>query len=354
VNLRLPLVSAALAGLLLTACGDGTGTASANAATVNADSISDRSFTQKLRDYEDNELFLQSQQAGAGLQGPAPGTVSNEFARDTLRLDILFLLAAQENERRGIDTTGLDPDEVLQQTIGRFSPTGDAAVFEAFPESFQEEALDQTADAIVLQETLLGITEAQLQAAYDADPDQFTSVCASHILVETEAEAQAVLDRLESGEDFATVAEEVSIDTGSAVNGGSLNPDGTCVPASTYVPEFAEAATTATPGEPVGPVQTQFGYHVILVEKVEPLPFEQARPAIEQSLVQANQQTFQDWLRSALGSDIWVNPRYGTWDGEGGLILPPGLDSTNAPTTVVGGSATTEPVDGAATTVAGG
>jgi peptidyl-prolyl cis-trans isomerase C len=85
--------------------------------------------------------------------------------------------------------------------------------------------------------------------------------CVRHILVDEETTAQEVLGLLNDGGEFATLATEYS--TGpSGPTGGDLG----CSPSDGYVPEFANAVDTATVGQVVGPVQTQFGWHVLVVE----------------------------------------------------------------------------------------
>ncbi len=81
---------------------------------------------------------------------------------------------------------------------------------------------------------------------------------ASHILVESEEEAQAVIEELEGGADFAALAKEKS--TGpSGANGGSLGWFGPGM----MVEEFETAVAEMEPGEVSDPVQTQFGWHVV-------------------------------------------------------------------------------------------
>jgi parvulin-like peptidyl-prolyl isomerase len=88
-----------------------------------------------------------------------------------------------------------------------------------------------------------------------------------HILLETEAEALDVVAALEGGADFAELAEERSQDPGSAQEGGSLGP----APRGSYVPEFEEAAWAAELDEVVGPIATDFGYHVLEVSDEDEL-----------------------------------------------------------------------------------
>lgn len=89
--------------------------------------------------------------------------------------------------------------------------------------------------------------------------DSFVNV--RHILVASQDEAQQVIDALNAGESFAALAEDVSTDTGSGAQGGNLGWS----QASRYVTEFADAIKDAPIGETIGPVQSQYGYHVIQV-----------------------------------------------------------------------------------------
>jgi peptidyl-prolyl cis-trans isomerase C len=120
------------------------------------------------------------------------------------------------------------------------------------------------------------VTDEALQAAYDA---QFANVepqtewRARHILVASEEEANAVTERLNAGEDFATVAQEVSTDTGSGAQGGELGWFGPGM----MVPEFEQAVTGLEVGQVSAPVESQFGWHIVELEETRP----QAVPTLE-------------------------------------------------------------------------
>ncbi len=106
-------------------------------------------------------------------------------------------------------------------------------------------------------------TEEEARKYFDENPDRFVidEVTASHILVEEKEKAEEILAQLKDGGDFAELAKENSIDPGSAAQGGSLGTFGK----GAMVPEFEEAAFALKPGEMSGVVQSQFGYHIILV-----------------------------------------------------------------------------------------
>ncbi|MBV1705720.1 MAG: peptidylprolyl isomerase [Hyphomicrobiales bacterium] len=114
------------------------------------------------------------------------------------------------------------------------------------------------------------VTPATIQAAYDAvkakQPPQ-EEIHARHILVKTEAEAEAVEKRLKAGEDFTKVATEVSID--KSAPGGDLG----WFTKDKMVPAFSAAAFKLKPGQISAPVKTQFGWHVIKVEGTRDKPF---------------------------------------------------------------------------------
>lgn len=131
------------------------------------------------------------------------------------------------------------------------------------------------------------ITDAQIKAEYDKVKAEFPekkSYKARHILVKTEAEAQALLAALKKGKPFEQLAKEKSTDPGSKVNGGDL---GWNEPA-TFVAPFSEAMIKLAKGQVTAtPVKTQFGFHIIKLDdvKVEAAPpIDTLRPQLEQRI----------------------------------------------------------------------
>ena len=110
------------------------------------------------------------------------------------------------------------------------------------------------------------VTDAALQAAYDArfkDAAPQTEYNAAHILVADEAKAKELLAELEAGADFAELAKTNSTDTGSGAAGGDLGWFGLGM----MVKPFEEAVVAAELGKVAGPVQSDFGFHLILVKE---------------------------------------------------------------------------------------
>ena len=172
------------------------------------------------------------------------------------------------------------------------------------------------------------VVDPDIIEALFADPADVTTVCAKHILVATQEEATEVFARLQAGEDFAAVAAEVSLDT--QAEGGDLG----CNVAGDFVEPFAEAALAAPLGELYGPVETNYGFHVVVVsERTAATRAEyDADPWEVLSSTQASK-IWQDWITAVVeAADVWIAEAYGTWAGND--ILAPGEE---VPTTTAGG-----------------
>lgn len=191
--------------------------------------------------------------------------------------------------------------------------------------------------------------EAQRQVAYDG----LTEVCSSHILVATEEEAAGVFDRLDGGESFEDLAIELSTDRGSGDVGGDLG----CGPPTQFVDEFAAATLEANIDEPFGPVETQFGFHVILVTG-RTLPSDDELPTdqeiIDSLRILAVNQALTDWINGHLvAAAVTVPEKFGTWQAQPAGVIPPSdIPAPDTPTDPGGQTTTTiaEPTETANTT----
>lgn len=144
------------------------------------------------------------------------------------------------------------------------------------------------------------VTDAEVQAEYDkfAAASSGKEYKASHILVEKEDEAKAIIASIKKGAKFADIAKKQSKDPGSGANGGNLdwaNP-------SSYVSEFTEALVKLGKGQMTQtPVKTQFGWHIIRMDDVREaqLPkLDEVKPQIAQQLQQQKLAKFQEDLRA--------------------------------------------------------
>lgn len=128
-----------------------------------------------------------------------------------------------------------------------------------------------------------GITEAEIQAAYDERAVQYKrpAVKARHILVDDEALATSIAEQLRAGGSFEALATENSKDVVSAQRGGDLG----WFTEGKMVPEFSDAAFAATGDEIIGPVKTRFGFHILQVtERRDATPLEEVRAQLEEEL----------------------------------------------------------------------
>ncbi|SEM64926.1 peptidyl-prolyl cis-trans isomerase C [Gemmobacter aquatilis] len=123
--------------------------------------------------------------------------------------------------------------------------------------------------AIALQDVVQkAVTDTALQAAYDAKYKDFkpgTEYHAAHILVDSEEKAKEIKAQIEGGVLFADAAKTHGTD-GTAASGGDLGWFG----AGMMVKPFEDAVAAMKPGELVGPVQTEFGWHLIQLIETRP------------------------------------------------------------------------------------
>ncbi len=141
-------------------------------------------------------------------------------------------------------------------------------------------------------------SELELREAYEANLDDLGApqYKARHILVKTEPEATAIIDELKGGADFAALAKERS--TGpTGPNGGDLG----WFDAGTMVTPFADAVRTMAPGSySEAPVETRFGWHVILLEdsrENEPPGLDAVRDQMTNTVAQGKIETYISSLR---------------------------------------------------------
>ncbi|HQM37981.1 MAG TPA: immunoglobulin domain-containing protein [Candidatus Bipolaricaulis anaerobius] len=226
-------------------------------------------------------------------------------------------LVEAEAERLGVVITGEETEAEFQKQYQAMLDTyGMAeqdlvdyfAIYGGTLEEFKEEGRASVTEQLLyaaVQQAVVGpieLSEDELRAYFEehkADYSTEEQIEASHILVATAEEAQAILDELARGADFAELARTRSTDTGSAAQGGALGWFGRGVMA----PEFEEAAFTLEVGETSGIVQTDFGFHIIRVTDrraaSEP-EFEEVADRVRADAERAiARERFDAWLKAA-------------------------------------------------------
>jgi peptidyl-prolyl cis-trans isomerase C len=159
--------------------------------------------------------------------------------------------------------------EVLRQSVTDLSPRDTASI--------ENDARGYVSGVAIQGIIRTAVTDEALQAAYDArfkDAVPVTEYNAAHILVETQEAADKLKADLAAGADFAELAKANSTDTGSGANGGELGWFGP----GTMVKPFEDAVMAATVGQVAGPVQSDFGWHLILVKETR----QAANPTLDQ------------------------------------------------------------------------
>lgn len=237
-------------------------------------------------------LYRQSLAQSMLLSQVANAFTSSNFVTET-ELDRIAQLTAQTRDFRYLSVT------LGTRTLG--TAVSDEEIqqyYENNPDEFME---DETvvASYVILDKNVISqeleVDESELQAQYEAERSQFEGSSekrAAHILFEvggdlSEEEALELAasagQRLNDGEDFAALALELSSDVVSAEDGGDIGyTDGSAFP-----PEIEEALETLTLNEVSGPVQTDFGVHLVkLTEDAENVfaSFEEVRGRLERDL----------------------------------------------------------------------
>jgi parvulin-like peptidyl-prolyl isomerase len=241
----------------------------------------------------------------AGQFKAVNGKIKKEDAVVVLRTLIRYSAFEQFIADRKVTISEADRAEVLKNA------NADAS-FPTYPKPLQDVLVDLNLADVTLKK-LAKPTEAELKKLYDKSPASTGTLCLSHILVKTEAEAKTVLADLDKGVKFADEAAKKSIEPGADKSGGSLaNGDQACSALAnlqtSFDKDFLAGAVAAKPGVPTGPVKSSFGYHVILSHK-----FDDVKTSVA-AVVAENPGTtlLAGYLSTA---DITVKSVYGVWNG---------------------------------------
>lgn len=211
---------------------------------------------------EDFEMFLQNVPREQRMY------ISNPQLRDYYLDQMIAIYAfAKEAEAQKMDET---------------------ETYKKIMENARRDTLAQLAMSDVMKDVT--VNEDEIKEFYDANPNQFqkgATVGAKHILVKEEEECVKILEEIKAGKAFEEAAQAYST-CPSGSKGGDLGEFGK----GQMVKEFEEAAFAAEIGDVVGPVKTQFGYHLIKVEKKNEatvIPFEEVKGQLRQTVLQQKQ-----------------------------------------------------------------
>ena len=301
------LLLLAAAALVLSACGGGNQVV---ATVADGD----------LYSFEIDEQLVEELSSSSGAIDKA------QFAQDLRNTIVELITIARADTDFDITFTDEEIDARAEELSTEFAAQIEA---DGITDEFIRRVAHQQMVYGAVQQRLVEqegpVTDEQIDAFVNETVRGQTEVCAQHILLDTEEDAQAALERVRAGEDFGEVAQDVS--TGpSGPTGGDLG----CSLLSQYVPEFAQGAFEAEVGVPTEPVRSSFGWHVILVnERTDPdVDMDLVRDNAESVLsAQVGQTLVDDWLLAAVGeADVAVEPEYGEW-----FVSPEGVPQVAPP-----------------------
>lgn len=235
--------------------------------------FSPESFAQYLRrDLVRNQLLTAIQASDFSL----PGEVESQSKLLTQTRDINKVTLSLADFAEKAELSEQEIEQFYQQNAERYTRPEQAKV------AFIELSAQQLKQSLT-------ISDDEAQQYYQQNLDKYSSEeqrRVSHILVEgdDEAKAQAILDQLTAGADFAALAEEKSDDFGSASEGGSLG----WIERDVMDPAFEEAAfALQNVGDTTGLVKSDFGYHIIKLDELKDSvvkPYQEVASDIKQEL----------------------------------------------------------------------
>lgn len=299
---RIAASAFALAGVLaLSSCA--TFTSNSDAAVVNGNKIARDRLESFIDEFAANQQFPL-----------ADGIVQLDDARNLLAGMIKADAYTSFLREQGAPLTDSQRESARQQLADR--NLGDL--------STELQSLIVDINAATKAITDLGVpADGKIEKLYAQRPSLTGAMCASHVVVKKKETAEKVLSLLAKGAKFTDVAKKYSTEPAAKTTGGALQgqlQDGTTSPCMSILeyqqnfdPAFTRGAIAARAGIPYGPVQSSFGWHVILLApwddvKNDVLALVKAEPG-------PNLAT--GWLANA---DITVDPAYGRWDAATGTI----------------------------------
>jgi foldase protein PrsA len=204
------------------------------------------------------------------------GSLQDDILETVIDRTVLRQGAAEE----GIEITGEAVEARIEEENTAVLESG---MFSSWEQFLGEYGLSEEYFARLMEDALL-IDQVSEAHAPSREAEQ---VHARHILVADEETGEQVISRLEGGEEWATLASELSEDTSNKASGGDLG----WFPRGVMVTEFEDAAFSLEPGTTSDLVQTDYGYHIIQV--------------LEKGMREVDDETYQNLLSDAFLS--WVD-----------------------------------------------
>jgi foldase protein PrsA len=268
-------------------------------AEVNGEAITEEEFNA---DYQVFKTLYEKQLGKDALDqvGQDGKTLEQSLKESILEKLIMERIVAKESDTMNISVSDEEVSEQLasyidemggQEKFDEFLDNNDITM-EFFQDNMKKELLVNKHKVEFLKG--IDISEDEAKKFFEENKNNLVILKASHILVATEEEGNAILERLKNGEDFAKIATLESLDTVSAARGGDLGYFGK----GAMIAEFEDAAMALKEGEISKLVKTEVGYHIIKLHERKDT-FEELRDEIinllkEQKYVEAFQKLRDD------------------------------------------------------------
>lgn len=201
----------------------------------------------------------------------------------------------------------IDPAAIDQrlQEYKNSAAGGDESTWQAILAQYDmtEQSLRDSIRRDLIAEQIIGkditLSDDDIKAYYEQNKSQYAEaehVRASHILVNTKEEADAIFAQLKAGGDFAAIAKEKSLDTQTKDKGGDLGYFGR----GEMDPEFEKVAFSLPVGQLSDPVKTSYGYHIIKVidhKQARQYTLDEVKDRVRQDLLNSRiSERYPDWV----------------------------------------------------------
>ena len=277
-----------------------------------------------------------------------PKAIQRQFQQLYLTRLVRRMVFEPRAEELGVTVSAGEVDERIERIKSGFPSeeefetalSGQGLDLAQLREFVSDRLLEQRLRAEITED--VAPSEAEIRAYYEENIDLYAETRVSHILVDDEALAQRLSDRLQSfparrpNRLFSSLARKHSRDRQSKAEGGDLG----YFTSGRYPGEFEDAVGEMEPGDISDPIRTDLGYHVIHLTDRRTQPYEDVRDTIAELIGSPVQdEAWTNWVLDAYDdADVKVNPRYGELDLDTQQIInvsnetAPGTAPEEAPT----------------------
>jgi len=295
----------------------------------------------------DSSLATSAQQAVAAqktfnqrYQGASKDSIGLQGTSDVLNSLIQIEVSRAALEAVGGKVTPDDAATVRKQVEDQLTQQGITSTKPFEPLLAAEVERQAILAQLTKHFTKAGEWEALQRKVYQQEVGSQTQLCVTLLVTKDEATGQAALARINAGEDFLTVAKEVSEDNPTLKEGGAQ-----CVARASLANVFGDAANTATVGSVMGPSDGQGSWLTAKVESTKVPTFEESQAQIQQAVPDPAVTRADEAIKKQLKkTHVTVDPKLGTWNKKLHIVEPPfdplattTTTSTTAPTASAGG-----------------